>query len=156
MHIISPHYIFSSHFLCGEVFSTWQSVMWRDFSTWQKNLHRHRLWCLWQISGMNFAVIVFVIFLLLFCDSFSFCYCFCYCFFVIVVANSIFFVDVFNLVGSRSSTTTSIHSPYCQNLKKYTMRFLLQKRKTSYFCWQSSSWISISLTGSGRCQHTSR
>ena len=46
-----------------ENFSTWQSVMWRisphdnllckEISpNDKKNLHMHRLWCLWQISGM--------------------------------------------------------------------------------------------------------
>ena len=30
---------------------------WRYFSTWQIFLHRHRLWCLWQISGMLLATI---------------------------------------------------------------------------------------------------
>ena len=58
---ISPHDRFFSIFLhiyhvesflqltiCHlENFSTWQSVFWRNF------LHRHRLWCLWQISGMG-------------------------------------------------------------------------------------------------------
>ena len=49
-HVESIFHITSCHV---ENFSTWKSVMWRNFSTWQKFLHRHRLWCLWQISGMS-------------------------------------------------------------------------------------------------------
>ena len=36
-----------------ENLSTWQSVMWRNFSTWQIFLHGHCPWCPWQIWGMS-------------------------------------------------------------------------------------------------------
>ena len=43
-------------FVMRWTFSTWQSVIWKNLSTWQIFLHKHRLWCLWQIWGMPLSL----------------------------------------------------------------------------------------------------